>query len=92
MAFLHTHYSEAGDGGNFTETTFRAAAVHIHPLLKSKLVKTSAMVKNKFKVVCDYSDLNDHSTRPYINRLSTIMIDDQGSTGTMCMGQTFRGQ
>ena len=83
---------------SFTETTFRAAAVHIQPLLKSEPVKTSAMVKNKFKVVCSYSDLiwsytdlNDHSTRPYINRLTTIMTDDQGSTGTMCMVQTFRG-
>jgi len=57
MDFLHAHCSEAGDGGNFTETTFRAAAVHIRPLLKSEPVKTSAMVKNKFKVVGSYSDL-----------------------------------
>ena len=91
MDFLCAHCSEAGDGGNFTETTFRAAAVHICPLLKSKLVKTSAMVKNKFKVVCAYSDLCDYSTRPYINRSSTIVTDDQGSTGTMRMVQTFRG-
>ena len=91
MDFLRAHCSEAGDGGNFTETTFRAAAVHIHPLLKSEPVKTSAMVKNKFKAVCSYSDLNDRSTRPYINRSSTIVTDDQGSTGTMHMVQTFRG-
>ena len=57
MDFLHAHHSEAGDGGNFTETTFRATAVHICPLLKSEPVNTSAMVKNEFKVVCDYSDL-----------------------------------
>ena len=85
MDFLHTHCSGAGDGGNFTETTFRATAVHICPLLKSEPVKTSAMVKKKFKVVRSYSDLiwsytdlNDHSTRPYINRSSTIVTDDQG--------------
>lgn len=60
MDYLREHHSGAGDGANYTETIFRAAAVHIRPLLKTLPVKTGGMVRNKYKGVCVLSDRITH--------------------------------
>ena len=51
MEYLHDHASEAGDGGNFKETAYQAAAAYIAPYCKSSLIKTSKHVKNKYKTI-----------------------------------------
>ena len=51
MAYLQDHTSQAGDGGNFKDSTYQAAAMHITPHHKSGLAKTAKHVKGKYKTV-----------------------------------------
>ena len=51
MEYLRDHASEAGDGGNFKETAYQAAATYIAPYRKSGPIKTAKHVKNKYKTV-----------------------------------------
>ena len=51
MEYLCDHTSEAGDGGNFKETAYQAAATYIAPYCKSGPIKMSKHVKNKYKTI-----------------------------------------
>ena len=51
MVYLQDHASQAGDGGNFKDFTYQAAATHITPHHKSGPVKTVKHVKGKYKMV-----------------------------------------
>jgi hypothetical protein len=49
--YLHDHRAAAGDGGNFKQSTFNAAAAHLAPLLTLGAKKTGAMCKTKWMTV-----------------------------------------
>ena len=51
MDYLRDHASEAGDGGNFKDSVYQAAATYIAPYYKSGPVKSAKHVKNKYKTV-----------------------------------------
>ena len=51
MEYLWDHTSQGGDGGNFKDSTYQAAATHIAPHHKSGLAKTAKHVKGKYKMV-----------------------------------------
>ena len=46
--YLHDHWAEAGDGGNFKVPTFNAAAEHLAPLLTQGGKKIGTMCKTKW--------------------------------------------
>ena len=51
MDYLQDHASEAGNGGNFKDSVYQAAATYIAPYYKSGPVKLAKHVKNKYKTV-----------------------------------------
>ena len=51
MDYLRDHASEAGDGENFKDSVYQAAATYIAPYYKSGPVKLAKHVKNKYKTV-----------------------------------------
>ena len=51
MEYLWDHTFQAGDGSNFKDSTYQAAAMHITPLHKSGPAKTAKHVKGKYKTV-----------------------------------------
>ena len=51
MEYLQDHASQAGDGDNFRDSTYQAAATHITPHHKSGPAKTAKHVKGTFKMV-----------------------------------------
>jgi hypothetical protein len=51
VAFLYDHQSE-GEGGNFKQPTYNAAALHIAGNLTAGPVKTGTMCKTKWNGVC----------------------------------------
>lgn len=51
MEYLQDHAAEAGDGGNFKDPAFVAAAAYIAPYYKSGPTKTAKHVKGKYKTV-----------------------------------------
>ncbi|KAI5987964.1 hypothetical protein EDC04DRAFT_3097749 [Pisolithus marmoratus] len=46
--YLHEHWVEVGDNGNFKSSMYKSAAEHISKHLTSGPVKTTAMVRNKW--------------------------------------------
>lgn len=55
--YLYEHQSEAGDGGNFKQSTSNAAAVHIAPLLTLGTKKSGNMCKTKWESVSNFRTL-----------------------------------
>ena len=51
MEYLHDHASEAGDGGNFKDSEYLAAAVYIALYHRSGPVKTVKHIKTKYRSV-----------------------------------------
>ena len=51
MEYFRDHASEAGDGGNFKDSAYLAAAVYIAPYHRSGPVKTAKHVKTKYRSV-----------------------------------------
>ena len=51
VVYLCDHASEAGDGGNFKDSAYLAAATYMAPYHKSGPVKTEKHVKNKYRSV-----------------------------------------
>ena len=52
MEYLNDHASEAGNGGNFKDTVYLAAATYIAPYHKTSPVKTAKHIKNtKYQTV-----------------------------------------
>ena len=51
IEYLRDHTSQAGDGGNFKDSTYQAAATHITPHHKNGPAKTAKHVKDKYKTV-----------------------------------------
>ena len=51
MEYLWDPASQAGDGGNFKDSTYQAAATHITPHHKGGPAKTVKHVKDKYKMV-----------------------------------------
>ena len=49
MEYHQDHTSQAGDGGNFEDSTYQASATHITPHHKSGPAKTEKHVKGKYK-------------------------------------------
>ena len=49
MVYLRDHASQAGDGGNFKDSTYQAAGTHIAPHHKSGPAKTVKHVKGKIQ-------------------------------------------
>jgi len=53
--YLHTHRADAGDGGNFKQTTYTTAAAHINMIYPNAThLKTPAAVKNKWTSFVSY--------------------------------------
>jgi hypothetical protein len=50
--FLWDHFPEAGNGGNFKDVTFNAAAVHMEQVRTKGGPKTAAACKGKYTSVC----------------------------------------
>lgn len=57
LNFLKTKNSEITDGGQFKQSTFNAAAIHIHPYHEAGPIKTGGMCKTKWGSVCRYTCL-----------------------------------
>ena len=51
MEYLRDNAASAGDGGNFKDSTYQAAATYIAPYHKSGPIKTAKHVKGKYKSV-----------------------------------------
>ena len=51
MEYLGDNTASAGDGGNFKDSTYQAAATYIAPYHKSGPIKTAKHVKGKYKSV-----------------------------------------
>ena len=51
MKYIQDHVALAGDGGNFKDPTYQAAATYIDPYHKSGPIKMAKHVKGKYKSV-----------------------------------------
>jgi len=62
LDYLHEHRSQWGDGGNFKDSTYNAAALALQPFLKSGRPKDVKSIKYKWGIVRTlYRQLTSHA-------------------------------
>ena len=88
MDYLWDHASEVGDGGNFKDSMYQAAATYIAPYYKSGPVKSAKHVKNKYKTVstsltiCQLLITNRYRSKVCTNLSLTIVTRPLDFIGT----------
>lgn len=68
LLFMEDHVSEAGDGGNFTDSFFHKVAAHIAPYHTQGPRKTWKMVKTKWAAVRVHTHCQAPPPRPDSDR------------------------